>query len=71
MDTKVMKTSDPRRLLLNLLDEKKLKRIDKYVRLSVLSIYYHPFLSLNLKYKNIIRPYPNLMVFIKEITFIR
>ena len=34
------KTSDPHRLLLNLLDKIKLKRRDKYVALSNLSICY-------------------------------
>ena len=34
------KTSDPHRLLLNLTDEINLKRSDKYVTLSNLSIYY-------------------------------
>ena len=34
------KTSDPHRLLLNLSDEINLKRSDKYVALSNLSIYY-------------------------------
>ena len=34
------KTPDPHRLLLNLLDKIKLKRSDKYVVLSDLSIYY-------------------------------
>ena len=45
MDTKFMnsensKTSDPQRLLLNLSDKINLKRNDKYVGLSNLSIYY-------------------------------
>ena len=45
MDTKFMnsensKTSDPHRLLLNLSDKINLKRNDKYVGLSNLSIYY-------------------------------
>ena len=34
------KTSDPHRLLLNLLDKINIKRSDKYVALSNLSIYY-------------------------------
>ena len=34
------KTSDPNRLLLNLLDQINLKRINNYVSLSNLSIYY-------------------------------
>ena len=34
------KTSDPHRLLLSLLDKTNLKRSDKYVTLSNLSIYY-------------------------------
>ena len=40
MDSKNSKTSDPVRLLLNLTDKTKLKRSDKYVALSNLSIYY-------------------------------
>ena len=45
MDTKFMnfensKTSDPHRLLLNLSDKINLKRSDKYIALSNLSIYY-------------------------------
>ena len=35
-----MKTFNPHRLLLNLLDKSNLKRRDKYVALSNLSIYY-------------------------------
>ena len=34
------KTSDPRRLLINLLDKIDLKRKNKYIALSNLSIYY-------------------------------
>ena len=34
------KTSDPRRLLLNLTDKTDLRRKDKYIALSNLSIYY-------------------------------
>ena len=40
MHSKNSKTSDPRRLLLNLPDKIDLKRSDKYVALSNLSIYY-------------------------------
>ena len=40
MNTGNSKTSDPHRLLLNLLDKVNLKRSDKYVALSNLDIYY-------------------------------
>ena len=40
LNSKNSKTSDPHRLLLNLTDEIKLKRSDKFVALSNLSIYY-------------------------------
>ena len=40
MDSKNSKTSNPHRLLLNLSDKKDLKRSDKCVALSTLSIYY-------------------------------
>ena len=40
MNSENSKTSDPRRLLLNLSDKINLKRKDKYVDLSNLSIYY-------------------------------
>ena len=40
MNSGKSKTSDPQRLLLNLSDKINLKRIDKYVALSSLSIYY-------------------------------
>ena len=51
MNSKNSGTSDPHRLLLNLADEINLKRSDKYVALSNLSIYYT---SKNIKksYKN-------------------
>ena len=39
MNSKSSKTSDPHRLSLNLTDRINLKRIDKYVALSNLSIY--------------------------------
>ena len=45
------KTSDPHRLLLNLLDKINLKRSDQYVALSNLSIYY--------TWKNIKKSYKN------------
>ena len=45
------KTSDPHRLLLNLSDKINLKRSDKYVALSNLSIYY--------TWKNIKKSYKN------------
>ena len=40
MNSKNSKTSDPHRLLLNLSDKINLKRSDKYVALSILSMYY-------------------------------
>ena len=40
MNPENSKTSDPHRLLLNLSDEINVKKIDKYVALSNLSIYY-------------------------------
>ena len=40
MNSKNSKTSDPYKLLLNLTDKIKLKRSDKYLALSNLSIYY-------------------------------
>ena len=40
MNSKNNKTSDPHRLLLNVTDKGNLKRCDKYVALSNLSIYY-------------------------------
>ena len=57
MDTLFMisengKTSDPDRLLLNLQDKIDLKRSDKYVALSNLSIYY--------TWKNIKKPYKKI-----------
>ena len=39
MNSENSKTSDPHRLLLNLLDKRNLKRSDKYVALSHLSIH--------------------------------
>ena len=46
MNSKNSKISDPHRLLLNLTDKINLKRSDKYVALSNLSIYY---ISKNIK----------------------
>ena len=40
MNSKISKTSDPHRLLLNLTDKIELRRKDKYIALSNLSIYY-------------------------------
>ena len=40
MNSKNSKTSDPHRLFLNITDKINLKRIDKYIVLSNLSIYY-------------------------------
>ena len=51
MNSENSKISDPHRLLLNLSNKKKLKRSDKYVALSNLSIYY--------TWKNIKKSYKN------------
>ena len=51
MNSENSKTSDPHRLLLNLTDKINLKRSDKYVALSNLSIYY--------KWKNINKSWKN------------
>ena len=51
MNSENSKTSDPHRLLLNLKDKINLKRSDKYVALSNLSIYY--------TWKNAKKPYKN------------
>ena len=51
MNSENSKTSDPYRLLLNLSDKINLKRSDKYVALSNLSIYY--------TWKNIKKSYKN------------
>ena len=51
IDSKNSETSDPHRLLLNLTDKINLKRIDQYVALSNLSIYY--------TWKNIKKSYKN------------
>ena len=40
MNSKISKTSDPHRLLLNLIEKMNLRTSDKYVALSNLSIYY-------------------------------
>ena len=57
MNSKNSKISDPHRLLLNLTDKINLKRSDKYVALSNLSIYYTSkniksyIRTINLKYQ--------------------
>ena len=51
MNSKNSKTSDPHRLLLNLTDKTDLRRKDKYIALSNLSIYY--------TWKNIKKSYKN------------
>ena len=51
MNSESSKRSDPHRLLLNLTDEIKVKRSDKHVALSNLSIYY--------TWKNIKKSYKN------------
>ena len=55
------KTSDPHRLLLNLTDKINLKRSDKYVALSNLSIYY--------TWKNIKNSYENNKFKISALTW--
>ena len=55
------KTSDPHRLLLNLSDKINLKRSDKYVALSNLSIYY--------TWKNIKKSYKNNKFKISALTW--
>ena len=52
MNSKNSKTSDPHRLLLNLTDKIKLRRKDKYIALSNLSLYY--------TWKNIKKWYKNI-----------
>ena len=51
MNSENSKTSDPHRLLLNLSDKINLKRSDKYVALSNLSIYY-TLKNIKKSYKN-------------------
>ena len=57
MNSKKSKTSDPRRLLLNLTDKIDLRREDKYIALLNLSIYYtwknikKSYKIINLKYQ--------------------
>ena len=51
MNSENSKTSDPHRLLLNLSDKINLKRSDKYVALSNLSIYY-TWENIKQSYKN-------------------
>ena len=50
MNSENGKTSDPHRMLLNLSDKTNLKRKDKYVALSNLSIYYE-WKNINNKFK--------------------
>ena len=51
MNAETSKTSDPHRVLLNLKDKTNLKRTDKYVLLSNLSIYC-PWKNIKNSYKN-------------------
>ena len=51
INSKNSKTSDPHRLLLNLIDKIELRRKDKCIALSILSIYY--------TWTNIKKPYRN------------
>ena len=50
MNSKNSKTSDPHRLLLNLTDKIDLRRKDKYIASSNLSIYY-PWKNIKISYK--------------------
>ena len=52
MNSENSKTSDPHRLLLNLTDKIDLRRKDKYIALSNLSIYYTNNTNIKLSYKN-------------------
>ena len=52
MNSKNSKTSYPHRLLLNLTDKIDLRRKDKYIALSNLSIYYTNNTHIELSYKN-------------------
>ena len=52
MNSKNSKTSYPHRLLLNLTDKIDLRRKDKYIALSNLSIYYTDNTNIKLSYKN-------------------
>ena len=61
MNSENSKTSDPHRLLLNLTDKINLKRSDKYVALSNLSIYY--------TWKNIKKSYKNNKFKISALTW--
>ena len=62
MNSESSKRSDPHRLLLNLTDEIKVKRSDKHVALSNLSIYY--------AWKNIKKSYENNKFEISAATWI-
>ena len=52
MNSENSKTSDPHRLLLNLTDKIDLRRKDKYIALSNLSIYYYTWKNIKKSYKN-------------------
>ena len=60
MNSQINETSDPHRLFLKLTDKIKLKRSDKYVALSNLSIYY--------TWKNIKKSYKNSKFKISALT---
>ena len=61
MNSKNTKISDPYRLLLNLTDKINLKRRDKYIALSNLSMYY--------AWKNIRKSYKNSKIKISALTW--
>ena len=61
MNSRNSKTSDPHRLLLNLTDKINLRRKDKYIALSNLSIYY--------TWKNIKKPFKNNKFKISALTW--
>ena len=52
MNSENSKTSDPHRLLLNLLDKISLKRSDKYVVLNINLNFYYTWKNIKKSYKN-------------------
>ena len=62
MNSENSKTCDPHRLLINLLDKINLKRSDKYVALSNLSIYY--------TWKNIKKSYKKLQHVMNNLNYL-
>ena len=62
MNSENSETSDPHRLLLNLTDKIVLRRKEKYIALSNLSIYY--------TWKNIKKPYKNNKFGVKNLNYL-